>query len=102
MTEKSPQSFLPVCPSHEVDAHGHRKFYDFEFVDETLHTLLCTNKDFKEQEDQSKLINYLRENIIGSDYVFKGPFGLRKGKLNNIKLSIQFLQEFLDTALSKD
>lgn len=71
---------VDIALSHEVDAHGHRKFYDFEFVDETLHTLLSKNKDYKEQEDTSKLIKYLRENIIGADYIFKSPYGLRKGK----------------------
>lgn len=66
--------------SHEVDAHGHRKFYDFEFVDETLHSLLCS-KGVEEGEDATKLIKHLRDNIIGADYTFKGPFGLRKGEL---------------------
>lgn len=62
----------------DFDSHGHRKFYDFEFVDETLHHLINTHDDI--QEDSSNLIKFIRENIIGADYVFKSPYGLRKGR----------------------
>lgn len=66
----------------EFDSHGHRKFYDFEFIDENLHVLLnASAKDVEEvEEDSSKLIQHIRENIIGADYTFLSPFGLRKGK----------------------
>ena len=36
-----------------------------------------SNKDNKE-----KLLNYVRENVIGGDLYFRGPFGLRKGESN--------------------
>lgn len=64
----------------EVDVHGHRKFYDFEFVDENLHHLLATS-DLSIDKGSIELINYIRSNIIGYDYKFRGPFGLRKGEV---------------------
>lgn len=62
-----------------VDVHGHRKFYDFEFVDENLKNLLrATDEDVS--EDANNLIQYIRSNVIGADFIFQSPFGLRKGK----------------------
>lgn len=63
----------------EFDSHGHRKFYDFQFIDENLHHLLNTTDGQVKEDSASKLIQYIRENIIGADYTFLSPFGLRKG-----------------------
>lgn len=82
----SPSRFIEIThsstetsSSSQVD-NGHRKFYDFEFVDENLHHLLTVKED-EVAEDSSKLIHYIRDSIIGSDYTFLSPFGLRKGRI---------------------
>ena len=31
------------------------------------------------KDDKQKLLKYIRENVIGGDKQFGGPFGLRKG-----------------------
>lgn len=61
-----------------VDAHGHRKFYDFEFVDKALHQLINAHEDTK--PGSAKLIDFIRDSIIGTSYTFQCPYGLRKGK----------------------
>lgn len=35
----------------------------------------------KKQEDVTKLVRYIDDNIIGKNNAFYGPFGRRKGKL---------------------
>ena len=68
---------------------GNRKFYDFqkpfglnEFADEE------SAKNFNEKPNCEKIFKLIRENEIGTNQIFSGPFGLRKSKLykKNIKM----------------
>jgi len=59
---------------------SHRLFYDFRFVDEALSQLI-NSKDGGVTKDFSQLVTYIRANLIGSDFTFLGPYGLRKSKL---------------------
>ena len=58
---------------------GHRKFYDFEFIDENIRNVLLSTGNFV-SDDVANLIKYIGSNVIGRDYAFQSPFGVRKGK----------------------
>lgn len=87
LVHTSGQELMAEASTLLRDSLGNRKFYDFEFIDENLHLLLnATNVEPK--EDSSQLFQYIRENIIGANYTFISPYGLRKG--NRIRASFHF------------
>lgn len=75
-----------------------RKFYDFQ----EPHSLnnfndLCSTKYPSTDFDQSeKLFQLIRENEIGRNQIFSGPFGLRKGTRISVKSAEINLNKILD------
>jgi hypothetical protein len=61
ITEKSPH------------AARNRQFYSLPADHQT------SEHNLGDTESKEHLLEYIRENVIGRDKVFSGPFGLRKG-----------------------
>jgi len=60
--------------------YGNRKFYALPDEYPLRGTKVRAAYGAKKNEDATKLIKYIDDNVIGKNTTFSGPYGRRKGK----------------------
>ena len=67
--------------------HGSRKFY--EIPSENLQ-YVRHDREVKNHKKIEELLKYIENSCIGKDLTFTGPYGLRKGKLQDFKAAVLY------------
>ena len=67
--------------------HGSRKFY--EIPSENLQ-YVRHDREVKNHKKIEELFKYIENSCIGKDLTFTGPYGLRKGKLQDFKAAVLY------------